>query len=332
MKRFVTILLAACSVAGCATTSFAPPIVKMDKELTSTGNQTFFNATCTPKPGTRVIQETVAGARRLIQNFILTYRCQAHRAAEGRQFFEVPGFLVAAGSATAAAFGAPSGVAIAAGAAGAVLGQGKSYYSPQDKAGLFDHSLDALLCIKTEAVGIDAYTLEAISAVEETSGNNTKAVVSAARSPEEEGPGVTVSSEEQYFDMVQAALLSVERVTAQRLSSSGTPFDAAGVMAEIEALRKKAEPEPEDKPEADAAADALVDSPSSVPGASVDGAAPSAQMVERLSVPQRDQAFAAATAKRNIRALTKGQVSDTILRLKSLQPRLQQCVVRAKMG
>lgn len=54
-------------------------------------------------------------------------------------------------------------LAIGAGAAALGLSKGQSYYDPKAKAVVFNDGLDAMLCIKNEAVGIDAYTLEAIS-------------------------------------------------------------------------------------------------------------------------------------------------------------------------
>ncbi len=158
MRRifFMTCVFA---LSGCAVTSFAPPVVNLDQRLQFSGTQSTFNAVCSPKASNGLIDASVDGALGLVSNFILTYRCQADRAAEGRQFFEVPAFLSAAGAATAAAFGAGAAVAIGSGAAGAVLNQGKSYYAPRAKAVVLNDGLDALLCIQAEAVGIDAFTL-----------------------------------------------------------------------------------------------------------------------------------------------------------------------------
>lgn len=334
MKKTVTALLGgAFCLSGCAVTSFAPPIVNLQDELTFEGTQSSFNAVCSPKPNTsNDIKQDVEGARRLISNFILTYRCQAHRAAEGRQMFEVPGFVVAAGAATAAAFGAPADVAIGAGAAGAALGQGKSYYAPQAKARVFDDGLEALLCINNEAVGIDAFTLKAISDVEETNGDTAQTALQVAQSPDEDSGGeVSVSSRHQYFDMIRAALFSVERVVAQRLSASGTPFDTESVLTEIEALREKAETSSTEEDAADADAAALVTAPATVPGATATGATIPTSVINQLSTKQRGQLSAALAAKSNIQNVSTGQVATTLLKLKKLQPKLQQCVVRAKI-
>ncbi|OYX29743.1 MAG: hypothetical protein B7Y99_12630, partial [Caulobacterales bacterium 32-69-10] len=122
------------------------------------------------------------------------YRCQAHSVANGRQRFEVPAILVAAGTVTALALGAGPDVAIIGGATGATLANTKGYFDPQRKAEIYDHALDALLCIKTEAVGITAF---------EATANNLKSTL-LNQSP----PPITVSVDKQYFDMVSAALFS----------------------------------------------------------------------------------------------------------------------------
>lgn len=311
------LLLASCALLlpACATTSFAPPIVNMDKELGFTRTQTFFNATCTPDDNVtkaKNINRTTEGALLLINNFILTYRCQAHRAAEGRQFFEVPGFLAAAGGATAAALGAGPTIAIGTGATNAVLGQGKSYYAPKDKAVVLDDGLDALICIKNEAVGIDAYTLGAISDVQEEAGPPEVRQQPLPGEPDN-GPEIVISAERQYFDMVQASLFSIERVVAQRLSASGTPFDADGVIAEIEALKRKIDDVKDESQTPEQEGENLLDTPAPEVG--------------------RGQASTnkANAAKAKLRATGAYQVGQTIIKLRTLQPKLQQCILRAKV-
>lgn len=195
----------------------------------------------------------------LIDNFVDAYRCAAHSAGNGRQWFEVPSFLALTGAATATILGAGETVPVIAGAANQILPGGKAYYVPQQKAEIFDHALDAILCIKTEAVGVPAFSTDLEGRVLR------------------DGGSVEVSFEEQYFHLVAAALLSVERAMAQRLSTVGK-FDPAGVVAEIEKLKK----------EEDAAAD--------------------------------------AAGKSRI-----GAADFATLQLDVLQPRLQKCVVRAKM-
>jgi hypothetical protein len=332
-RTIATGLAATFWLCGCATASFAPPSVSMDRALTFSREQSSFNAVCTPNFSTDKIGQDVDGARRLINNYILTYRCQAHRAAEGRQFFEVPGFLLAAGAATAAAFGAPAGIAIGAGAGGAVLSHGNSYYAPQQKAAVFSHALDAFICIKTAAVGLDSFTLDAISSVQQASTNaagapsagaDTKAASLAivggtdATPGADAGPTVTISAGAQYFDLVQAALFSVQLITAQRLAAAGTPFDSAGVVAEIEALKEKAQPSAQQTSDAQSAAATLLSASNQLANAPAG----------TLSLVQTRQA---SDADQKLRNVSVENLSDTILQLKLLQPKLEQCVVRAKI-
>lgn len=225
------------------------------------------------------------------------YRCRAHSAANGRQIFEVPALLVGLGTASAMAFGAPADVAIAGGAGAAGLNAGKNYYGPKQKAAIFDSSLDALLCIKTEALGIDPFTLEAISLIEKEGGNKLNLVDSSQ---------ALVTTDKRYFELVSASLLSVERVLAQRLSNVGS-FDPAGVIAEIKTLADEVrEKTAEGQKFAAAQAKGIVN----------DG--------------RSKDATPKANAAANSTALEK-KVEQVVVQLEALQPKLQQCVVRAKI-
>jgi hypothetical protein len=243
---------------------------------------------CNPRtPGTPIEQD-VPGALQLIDNFVDAYRCAGHAAANGRQAFEVPSFLTLVGSAAAVAFGAGPDVAIAGGIGNSVFSGGKSYYDPEAKADIFDRSLDALLCIQTEAVGIKAFDVPKASEAER--GGSTDLLTGTMA---EGGGTITVTSEQQYFRMVSAALMSVERVTAQRLSRVGH-FDPASVQAEIEKLAKERE-------EAEAAQEAP-SPPDAALVASLFGADPGTQAL----------------------------VQQVHLEIDVLRPALQQCVTRAK--
>lgn len=303
----------ALSLSGCATFSFAPPAIDIDNAVTARvglGNR------CVPvfKPrrdgqaGTIPIEPDVDGARNLIDNFVHNYRCAAGQAANGRQLTELPSFLSLAGTTAAVALGAGPDVAIAGGAGSAILNQTGKYYAAQQKAEILNHSLDALLCIKAEAVGIDAPTLRAVSAVEK----NTipRDWVKHADGTKMSAAEVQISSEKQYFDMVSASLMSVERITAQRLSIVGTPFDAAGVIAEIKALDDQVEQAGANVKDAETKTETLKKSP-----------------VLADKSPQRDL----IAAKAALNDIPTQQVTNTILRLDVLQPKLQQCVVRAKV-
>ena len=105
----------------------------------------------------------------------------------------------------------------------------------------------------------------------------------------------------------QAAVLSVERVLAKRLSIAGT-FDPAGVVAEIKALAAEAQAK-------EAAAR------NTAPG--------DAQALTRDAAAGGGPRAAAATAAVNSTGSAK--LVETIIRLETLQPKLQQCVIRAKI-
>lgn len=318
-------------LSACATTSFAPPSVNLENEMAAVGSNASLGQRCMPNERLDAnnrpipIKANVDGARKLIDNFVYMYRCRAHSAANGRQAFDIPSFLALAGTSAASAFGAGPDVAIAGGVGNSLFTNGGKYYASQQKAEIYDHALDALLCIKSEAVGIDAFTLGAISAVERANGETAGALAAgAAGAPGADGgPEVTVTSTEQYYDLVTAALLSVERVAAQRLSAAGTPFDAAGVVAEIEALREKEEEatDAEAQSESDDAAAAVTAAPTAAGGGTV--GLTGAQAATKLLAQQ--------TAYQTINRVPASRVSETILELRSLQPKLQQCVVRAKV-
>ncbi|MEG3168200.1 hypothetical protein U1737_08355 [Sphingomonas sp. LB3N6] len=241
------------------------------------------------------ITRTVSGTQALIDNFVLMYRCRAHSAANGRQTFEVPAMLIGAGAATALAFGAPSGFAIAGGAATAALSAGKNYYSPQMKAAIFDSALDAILCIKSEAVGIDPISIGAISAAQE---GGARALAAPGGND-----NLTVSAAERYFIGVSAALLSVERVLAQRLSVVGT-FDPAGVIAEIKGLAAEVEEK------------------------KTGGTSTATDQAKALV---QDAGGGNQAVKSAVSATTEARIAQTFIQLETLQPKLQQCVVRAKI-
>lgn len=258
--------------SGCSTTSFAPPVVDLSHQTRVVSER---NRPCAAQIVTGPdIMPDADGARALIENFIYVYRCRAHDAANGRQAFELPQLLVAAGGAIAAAYGAGADAAIGTGGAAALLGAAKGYYNPQQKAAIYDHALDALLCIKTESVGVAAF--------------NVPVGIT-------EGPpsSITVSAERRYYDMVTAALFSVERILSQRLSTAGT-FDPAGLISEIEAVGKK---------------------------------------VDAAKAKKDAEAAAMLTPEgRRLAALRAGAGGkDYELDLEVIQPKLQQCVLRAKL-
>lgn len=280
MKRGATILAAALASSGCTTTtSFAPPEVDIHNRMTAADLTT----DCRLTDGTRAdIERDVRGALTLIENFVTGYRCSMRVAADGRQPPEILGFLSLVGSTAAVALGASRDVAIAGGIGNSIFTAGNNYYAPGEQTEILSSAVDALLCIQTEAVGIDPFESD-VPVPEEQREFFTHVT----------GDVVEVPVERRYFNMVAAALLSVERVAAQRLSRRGS-FDAAGVAAEIRELAA----------EQDEAEETLDNPPAQDPA------------VETLFGTQ----FAAAARI--------AQIAE--LRLDVLRPKLQECVVRAK--
>ena len=221
----LTLLLAttAIAVAGCTTTSFAPPRVDLDQVMTASS----LSPDCglTTAHGTPIPQN-VAGALQLIDNYDRAYDCAQRAAANGRQAFQIPSFLALVGSTTAVAFGAGADVAIAGGAANSVFTAGSNYYAPAEQNEILLHALDAINCISEEAVGSPAYASLPAAGDEERR-------LQLLRDPG--GGQVEITSDQRYFRMVRGALRQVAIVTGQRLSRRGT-FDAAGVAAQIRTL------------------------------------------------------------------------------------------------
>lgn len=327
--------LSACVLAlsGCATTSFAPPVVNLHDKLYVRNTQTFTNGVCSPRVDTdhpAIIEATREGALTLIDNFLLTYRCQRDRAAEGRQFFDIPQMLIMVGAATAAALGAGPNVAILAGASAATLAQGKSYYAPQDKFKVLNDAMKALDCIRSEAVGIDAPAFKAISDVEATTDKpkppetpQTVTVRSVTGTLEAVVPneGISVSSEAQYYGAIWTALLATETVVADRLSAAGSPFDSKGVIAEIEAIQDKIKKaETQQTPEQ--AGTSVANTP---PPPQVAPTGTTEAMVQTVQKRQYDRAIGL------VNAYGKTRVGQAVIDLKTLRPKLDRCVVNAKV-
>lgn len=338
MRHILLTSVALVGLSGCATTSFAPPQVRMDREVRATNSQTFFNAVCTPSDLKNYpkIRRDTQGALLLISNYVLVYRCQADRAAEGRQFFEVPGFLAVAGGAVAAALGAGTNVAIGTGAASAILGQGKSYYAPKDKAVVLNDGVDALLCVQNEAVGIDAYTLKALSNAQQATGVGTVGPpaptvagdeTDTPNPPAPEGPEVYISAQRQYFEMVRTALIAVERVVASRLSNAGKQFDTAGVLAEMEKYKAEQKEAEAGAPTVDGGGQAG-ETPATAGAVAKD--AVKAVKADKGTMSAEEEATQTRAVQR-LEAIPSEQVGRTVIKLRALQPKLQQCILRAKI-
>jgi hypothetical protein len=305
----ITLIASGSLISGCATTSFAPPSVNTGRIIKLSDADTVDGKPCSFANQTGgKIHNTVAGARHLIDNFILKYRCTYRTLANGRRNFEIPAFVSAVGGAAAAAFGAGPNVAIGTGTGAAVFNGGKRYFAPQEKAAMINKALDALLCIKAEAVGVTPFSTETIPAF--AAGENTEKgnLVNDAAAPT-----VEVSPATQYFDMISAAVLSVERILADHLSSAGK-YDAAGVIAEIEALNKAVD---DAKNKAETKKINANGTPTDAAGAV------QAEALWRTLKLSKDPALATP--------LQAAVEKNTTLDLNVMQPKLQRCVVRAKL-
>jgi hypothetical protein len=253
-------------VQGCAVYSFAPPRVNIAYVTEDTGE---WNPKCKfalkPKgPDAdhkddpfKHVKQTFGGGNHLIDNYLMVYRCTARNVANGRQQFEIPALLLAAGGVTAAAFGAPASAAIATGAVGAALANGKGYYAPREKAPILAASVDALTCVKSEANGLKAYATSLIDKASEKGKDKTAdpkdddndAANLAAATSRQGGATIAVTAAKQYFVLVQTAVFSIENIAAQRLGSVGT-YAPDALMSEITALSEKIKAQEKAKPDA----------------------------------------------------------------------------------
>lgn len=289
------IAFGAAALAGCTTTtSFAPPPVAV--HYANEDNASFACAAGGRKQSTAIVTRNVEGAYRLVDAFIETYRCSAHSVANGRQALEIPAFLATTGAAGAVALGGGSTFGIIGTGASSLFNAGNQYWDPKLKAAIYDHALDALLCIKTEAVGIPAYKFDNAAA--------EKARSAGFQEPGKQVSTVTVTPEKQYFEMVSAAAFSVERILAQRLSSMA-PVDAAAVAAQLKDAMEATAAKEKERENANAG------TPAGRPG----GGNGNAGLIDLLAGQRR----------------TSPNQEAIRLDLEVLKPKLDECVVRAKL-
>ena len=225
-------------LAGCATTSFAPPRINNSTVLTDDGK-------CNGTGSDSIAADTAAGARKLIDNYFVAYDCATRELANGRQAFEIPSALALAGGAAAAAFGAGPNVAIATGAGSALFSRGNGYYAPKAKAHMVSAGLSAVNCIKQEAIGATALNVTAGEKV----AKDLKARLGIARAGD---PALEFSPEAQYYQMVGAALRDIHAVLGERLGSIGS-YSPDALASDIVDLAKK-KTAAESQPTRDAAA------------------------------------------------------------------------------
>lgn len=343
------------ALSGCATTSFAPPQVDLVDRLEERHRQHEFWGLCTPShvradltkadgPDNYVrLGEGVDDALALISNYLYTYRCARDRAADGRQLFELPGFLGTAAAGTAVALGAGPTVAIVAGASSATLDHSKQYFAPQAKAQVFNDAVQAMLCIQSEAVGVNPFVLKTVSLAQKAN-NDQIAGQQAAMDETLKGNGVapqsnpafvSVTYAKQYFELVRTALFSVEQAVAQRLSTAGSAFPSSGVLAEYEQLSKLKEDQQAkngDVSPSGAAAGAAT------PAGKKDAAAQAVRDAADNATTQGNAVIGQATAlglntdaAKAANKLNPEAVGRAIIKLDELNTKLQICVLQAKL-
>jgi len=321
IKKALTLLLAGSLMSGCSTFSFAPPKVNLDKEIEGASA-----TNCSLNPGNNLITKDFNGALSLINNFLLTYRCSSREAADGRQIFQVPSFLAIITGAIGPSFGLSDDGALAAAAGAGAYGQANSYYAPVDKADQLNSAIDAITCIKLESVGIAGFDINGEAKSKAPEGDSTKdrtrelegllknlPNLSELRRSEildmfGENDGnpsgyVEITAQRQYFELVSGALMSVERILAKRFNRSGS-FDASSLVAEIEKLAKKAEEAAGEGNDA--------------------GDSPPLEAALKTEMKKSIQSGNFAQFAKARQQLIKLQIPD-------LQPKLQKCVVLAKL-
>jgi hypothetical protein len=301
MIRTVFAGAGALAVTACGTTtttSFAPPPIAV--QYTGDTNVDF---TC-PEGGLSktkvIIPRSRLGTYQLIDTFISAVRCSAHASANGRQDFEVPAFISTTAAATAVALGGGATWGILGTTGNAAFNAGNKYWDPKAKAAIYDHALDALLCIKNEAVGVDAFKFDFKPPKTEKGANILSLNMLAALQ------SIPVPVEDQYFMLVSTAVFSVERVLAHRLSNVGT-FDASSVAAELQKAMQAKKDLEDNPPEPN------------------DDAAETAEAAANAEANPEKKA-----AKTFVAALARQQANAEV-DLKKLKPKLDECVVLAKM-
>lgn len=316
MGRFFLSSSAAFLLAGCATTSFAPPPVA----VTYAGD-TGTGATC-PAGGARratvAVTRDVPGAYRLIDTFIEAYRCSAHSAANGRQALEIPAFVSTTGAALATALGGGATYGIIGTGANSAFTAGNKYWDPKLKASIYDHALDALLCVKTEAVGIAAYKFD-------NAATENKLMAGAIGG----GSKVSVPVDQQYFEMVSSAAFSVERILSQRLSNMA-PVDAAAVAAQLgKAIEEVRAKEKERATVANASAPTGTEADTGLETDEADALEHAADALENAGdIPGERQLLKGFWSRRFAQSPNQTMVE---LDLAVLKPKLDECVIRAKL-
>lgn len=306
-KRHALIVLGLLpALSSCATFSFAPPNVNTSQHVETSGDKI---CVLNPKPGESVNDPNdLLSTFRLIDNYSLAYRCAVSQASNGRQVFQIPSFLSALVGVAAGAFNGSRDLAVSAGIAAGTFNSANGYWAPQEKAGILDSALDAVLCIRTEAVGIRFFESR-----EEPAG------VTA-------GSEIEVPVEWRYHAMISAALFQVDRIAASRLRTQGK-FDAAGLVAEIESLKKKID----DAEAAKNPGEATQTVTPPVPEETPDGTETTPPGIEDDDRDGPNRPVGEPTAGTQAQGSSVVKSGFYRIDLDLLQPKIQTCVVRAKL-
>lgn len=211
--------VSALTLAGCSTYGFGPPQVS---ESRRTVNQDV-SETCEVPIGGVEIERNAKGARDLIENYIGAYRCAMRLAADGRQAWQVPGFLSLVTAAAAVALGGGRDWAIAGGSANSMFTAGNSYYDPAKQAEILNDAVDAFACIRSEAVGVEAYV-------------KAPAVANAPARAEEDEAEKEVAAARAGVAAAEQARLAAEQSatrTANELSRVQSNFAIASTTGDV---------------------------------------------------------------------------------------------------
>nr|WP_294812724.1 hypothetical protein [uncultured Sphingomonas sp.] len=356
-RAFASSTISLLLLSGCTTFSFAPPTVQTDYKVNKS------QAVCAPQAAsTDEITHDFRGARNLIDNFTSAYRCSVAEAADGRQIFEVPSFLALVTAALGPTFGLHDDGRIAAVASAAVLGRANSYYAPREKLPALDAALDAVLCVKTETVGVAFF---------DTRQGDAESVRAAVTQTQQQITGMKLT----------LAALEAKRATAVgQLKALASTVDASSpartaLIAELTTTEAAIRATVDELTKLESALALIVDPATRIAAAAplgiagvtdgpvivsaheqyfemVSGALLSIERVlaARLKsmgkydagglqaeIAKTIEDMRAADAKlRPVRTLARladaDQIDEVQLRVAAIQPRLQGCVLRAKLG
>lgn len=301
----ISIISMALLLPGCATTRFSTPPVNISQEVQPNGSKR-----CDLKPvaNSPLDPERLSTSFKLVENYAASYSCALAETSDGRQWFQIPSHLAAVAGIGAAAFGASKDAALGTGIAAALFNSGNTYWAPQEKAGVIDSALDAILCIKLEAVGIPFIDTAAAPPGMLDGGGN--------------GSTVGVSAERRYYILISGALAQIDRIAGSRLRETGK-FDPAGVVAEIEALNAKIQ----EADEAKKAGKASEQTTKPVDSTAVVTPAPAPP---GMNVNDGNGDNGPATAPVGKPSIAQGS-GVYLINIDLLQPKMQRCVVRAKL-